>query len=84
LISVSSMTETLVPKNYRAIIDQLTKENGLDEVSQAPRHNLLWRQEMQQKIGLSGWHRPKPARLSFLDMDKSARVHLRRSEVISR
>jgi glycosyltransferase involved in cell wall biosynthesis len=31
LISVSSMTETLVPKNYRAIIDQLTKENGFDE-----------------------------------------------------
>jgi hypothetical protein len=25
------MTETLVPKNYRAIIDQLTKENGFDE-----------------------------------------------------
>jgi hypothetical protein len=25
------MTETLVPKNYRAIIDQLTKENDFDE-----------------------------------------------------
>jgi hypothetical protein len=46
---VSSMTEPLVPKNYRAIIDQLTKENGFDEGLRSALDNLLLANELRRK-----------------------------------
>jgi hypothetical protein len=80
-MSVSSMTTSLLPQTYRAIIDQLDRKNGLGEALRAIRLNLNQLSHLLRTLRLNAVKgKLKPSKTAYMSWGKGSKQPLRFSK----